>query len=130
MKLILWTLSQYRNISEVWDGEWAGEATGPKIQGNPYDYAGPELKRHGRLEITPPADFEGIKAYLGTHWMEGIVWWKDGEPIAKIKRVDFGIPWLIDQLENIAGLLGECTSKKRASENRAAIESIFKTYNP
>lgn len=25
--------------------------------------------------------------------MEGIVFWKDGEPKCKIKRSDFGFPW-------------------------------------
>lgn len=25
--------------------------------------------------------------------MEGIVFWKDGEPRCKIKKTDFGLPW-------------------------------------
>ena len=37
--------------------------------------------------------FEGIRTYLETHVIEGIVFWKDGHPRCKIKRKDFGFPW-------------------------------------
>ena len=36
---------------------------------------------------------EGIRTYLETHVIEGIVFWKDGQPWCKIKRTDFGLPW-------------------------------------
>ena len=31
--------------------------------------------------------------YLKEHYIEGIVFWKDGEPGCKIKRSDFGFEW-------------------------------------
>lgn len=37
--------------------------------------------------------FEGIRDYLKEHYIEGIVFWKDGEPRCKIKRSDFGFEW-------------------------------------
>lgn len=37
--------------------------------------------------------YDGIYRYLLKHNIEGIVFWKDGEPRCKIKRTDFGIPW-------------------------------------
>ena len=37
--------------------------------------------------------FEGIKKYLETNYVEGLVFWKDGEPKCKIKRKDFGFTW-------------------------------------
>jgi hypothetical protein len=36
---------------------------------------------------------KGIREYLYYHKVEGIVFWKDGEPQCKIKRSDFGFEW-------------------------------------
>ena len=36
---------------------------------------------------------DAIKDYLQEHYIEGIVFWKDGEPRCKIKRGDFGFKW-------------------------------------
>ena len=40
-----------------------------------------------------PRTFEGLRDYLEKHEIEGIVFWKDGEPQCKIKRSDFGFKW-------------------------------------
>jgi hypothetical protein len=40
-----------------------------------------------------PRTFEGLRDYLREHKIEGIVFWKDGEPKCKIKRSDFGFKW-------------------------------------
>ena len=40
-----------------------------------------------------PRTFEGLRDYLEQHEIEGIVFWKDGEPQCKIKRSDFGFKW-------------------------------------
>jgi len=37
--------------------------------------------------------FDAVKHWLETHYVEGIVFWLDGEPICKIKRSDFGMKW-------------------------------------
>ncbi len=31
--------------------------------------------------------------YLENQYIEGIVFWKDGQPQCKIKRSDFAFPW-------------------------------------
>jgi len=74
------------------------EAVGVHFQSNPYGLDADFLERHGRIKINDcPRDFDGIREYLRTHDIEGIVWWKDGEPRCKIKRTDFGFPWPIKE---------------------------------
>jgi hypothetical protein len=69
------------------------EAIGPHFQGNPYELEEDTLVRHGNIIIGPPRTFDGMKHYLIEHEIEGIVFWRDGEPMCKIKRSDFGLPW-------------------------------------
>ena len=70
------------------------EAVGRHFQTNPYGLDADFLERHGRIKLPDcPRDFEGIREYLRTHEIEGIVWWLDGEPRCKIKRTDFGFEW-------------------------------------
>ena len=45
------------------------------------------------IDDLPGRDIDSIKHYLETHYIEGIVFWKDGEPKCKIKRTDFGFEW-------------------------------------
>lgn len=70
------------------------EAIGPHFQGNPHNEKRDVLEPHGAL-IIPNLDrsFEGIRDFLNSHIIEGIVFWKDGEPRCKIKRSDFGFEW-------------------------------------
>ena len=49
------------------------------------------LKLDNDFLLNTPID--GIRTYLDTHVIEGIVFWKDGQPQCKIKRKDFGFPW-------------------------------------
>ena len=70
------------------------EAVGPHFQTNPYGLDADFLEKHGRIKIRDcPRDFIGIREYLRTNEIEGIVFWKDGEPKCKIKRTDFGFEW-------------------------------------
>ena len=90
-----WFVRAYENTP--WcreDGTY--EAVGVHFQGNPYKLDADFLEKHGRIKIKDcPRTFEGIREYLRAHFIEGIVWWKDGEPRCKIKRTDFGFPWPI-----------------------------------
>jgi hypothetical protein len=100
-----WFVNAYNNTPLSWydgyiktggiepniDGTY--EAIGPHFQGNPYDLADDILERHGERVITVERTFEGIKKYLEENYIEGIVFWKDGEPKCKIKRSDFGFKW-------------------------------------
>lgn len=69
------------------------EAIGKHFQGNPYGLEGDVIEKHGVRIIDVPRTFDGIRKYLEEHYIEGIVFWKDGEPQCKIKRSDFGLPW-------------------------------------
>ena len=70
------------------------EAIGPHFQSNPYDLDEDILERHGiRVLEDVPRSFEEIREYLEKHYIEGIVFWKDGQPMCKIKRSDFGFRW-------------------------------------
>jgi hypothetical protein len=70
------------------------EAIGEHFQGNPYGLAFDTLVKHGEAEINEDlTTFEKIKEFLTAHEIEGIVFWRDGEPKCKIKRSDFGLKW-------------------------------------
>ena len=86
-----WTLC----ITELSDGTY--EAIGKHFNGNPYGLHEDILVKHGIYKLEVPRTFEGIKKYLFTHNIEGIVFWLDGEPKCKIKRSDFGFSWPIKE---------------------------------
>lgn len=90
-----WLLEAYKH--SPWNREdGTYEAVGPHFQGNPYGLDEDFLERHGRIKLPDcPRDFAGIRDYLRTHEIEGIVFWKDGLPGCKIKRTDFGLDWPI-----------------------------------
>ena len=70
------------------------EAIGPKIQGNPYNLTRHVLKKHGELVLEDfPLDYEDMKEYFRIHHLEGVVFWFEGKPVAKIKSSDFGYQW-------------------------------------
>lgn len=83
---------KYRVLDLDEDGTY--EAIGPHFNGNPYKLQSDILIIHGR-NILPviPRTFEGIKEILTFLPIEGLVFWKDGEPKCKIKRTDFGLDW-------------------------------------
>lgn len=73
------------------------EAIGKHFQGNPYHATNDTLVKHGKA-ISLYADAETrslstVREFLKEHYIEGIVFWLDGEPVCKIKRSDFGFPW-------------------------------------
>lgn len=69
------------------------EAIGKHFNGNMYNLDFDTLIPHGIDIIDVPRTFEGIRDYLKDNFIEGIVFWKDGEPKCKIKRTDFGFEW-------------------------------------
>lgn len=69
------------------------ELCGPKINGNPEGLVGHVLIPHGALTVREcPNDAQGIRDFVSKMTGEGIVWWLDGEPIAKLKRRDLKEP--------------------------------------
>lgn len=86
-----WFWDAYDRMGIVPDGTY--EAIGPHFRANPYNLDADVLKPHGKDIVELDRSFEGIRTYLETHVIEGIVFWKDGHPRCKIKRKDFGFPW-------------------------------------
>ena len=86
-------------IGEINDGSADGtyEAVGLHFNGNPSGLDADFLERHGRIKIKDlPRTYDGMREYFRTHFIEGVVFWKDGEPKCKIKRSDFGFRWPVD----------------------------------
>lgn len=89
-----WFFAALENTEEeIIEGTY--EAIGVHFNGNPYKLDIDILKKHGEIVINDlqKRSFESIRDYLETHCIEGIVFWKDGEPKCKIKRSDFGFEW-------------------------------------
>jgi len=103
----VWEAARNTDLSEVPDGEWSGEALGPKIQGNSLN-----LKEHKVFLFSlaeerekvkfndAPLDYDGLRKWLPEQkskfgnncGIEGLVWWNefsDNQPCGKIKLKDF-----------------------------------------
>lgn len=88
-----WFMAAYNNQTPDGNTDGTYEAIGQHFNGNPYNLNCDAMIKHGIYKIDVERTFEGIKQYLTNHYIEGIVFWKDGEPQCKIKRSDFGLPW-------------------------------------
>jgi len=102
-----WVLVDWDNPSDKWfveayetsiklgddlkDGTY--EAIGKHFCGNPYGYNGDFLIRHGISVVTVDRTVDGIRAFVRDNDIEGLVFWKDGEPQCKIRKKDFGFKW-------------------------------------
>lgn len=70
------------------------ELCGPHFQTNPYNLEFDIFIKHGNKVLDNiPRTFEGIKEYLNTHYIEGIVFYRENGEMCKIKRTDFGFIW-------------------------------------
>ena len=68
------------------------ELLGPKIQGNPENFKTHTLLPHGTIQLPDcPRDFDGLREYLRTHDIEGVVWHRGNGDMVKIKSRDFGL---------------------------------------
>lgn len=111
-----WILYAYMNTEggmALEDGTY--EAVGPHFQGNPYGLEKDIMVRHGEREVVVPRDFDGLRKWLSCHMVKGIVFWKDGKPVCKIKRSDFGLPWGADTARGGTGAPGAGSSLHRAA---------------
>lgn len=86
-----WFTRAYENTPRLQNGTY--EAIGKHFNGNPYSLYDDILERHGAQKVYVERTFDGIKKYLEENYIEGLVFWLDGEPVCKIKRSDFGFPW-------------------------------------
>ena len=96
----IWEAARNADVSRMPDGEWIYEALGPKIQGNPLNFKEHKaiyFKDDSTIFGDAPTDYEGLKEWLPKREsgvgndckIEGVVWWKDGQPIGKIKVKDY-----------------------------------------
>lgn len=93
-KWLVEAINNYMRFYEKAPSDGTYEAVGPHFQGNPHGFAEDRLTRHGTLRIYDlQRSFKGIRDWLEHNGVEGIVFWRDGEPMCKIKRKDFGLPW-------------------------------------
>lgn len=88
-----WFVEAYRNTSISTPHDATYEAIGPHFNGNPHGIQHDVLVEHGIHTVIVERSFDGIREYLLTNPVEGLVFWKDGEPMCKIKRSDFGFMW-------------------------------------
>jgi len=86
-----WFVAAHKNTPNISDGTY--EAVGPHFKVNADNLPKDFLIKHGVHIIDVPRSFEGIREYLENHPIEGIVFYKDGVPMCKIKRSDFGLSW-------------------------------------
>jgi hypothetical protein len=78
------------------------ELCGPKVQGNPEknyvakvgqdDALRHVLIPHGKYWLHAPRDFDGLRDYLSSQDIEGIVFYHPDGRMAKVKKKDFGLP--------------------------------------
>ena len=92
-----WHLEALNNTRVTEDGTY--EAIGPHFQGNPYNLDHDIIVRHGEIKLNIGRSFEELRDMLKKTKIEGIVFWKDGEPKCKIKRSDFGFAWPVKDSE-------------------------------
>lgn len=73
------------------------EAVGRHFNGNPYRLEHDSLIPHGVIIYNIKRDFDSIKDCLENTKIEGLVFWLNGEPVCKIKRIDFGFEWPVKE---------------------------------
>lgn len=90
-----WFVEAWENSPWYHEQDGTYEAIGLHFQGNPYKMNCDKLYKHGSdvIKMKGKPTFEKIRDYLKETEIEGIVFWKDGEPLCKIKRSDFGFEW-------------------------------------
>ncbi len=85
----------HREAFQEWQNNGTYELVGPKIQGNPENLPDHRLIGHDAVDLiidTPfERTFDGIKAFLSEHDMEGVVFHHPDGRMAKIKGRDFGL---------------------------------------
>ena len=88
-----WHRLSFEKLEDKVDGTF--ELIGKHINGNPEGIEdGDILVRHGSIILDDvPRTFEGIKEFLRTHEIEGIVFHRENGEMCKIKRTDFGFDW-------------------------------------
>lgn len=88
-----WFVRAFNNTPFDVPSDGTYEAIGKHFNGNPYGLCDDILEPHGVKKVDVIRDFDHIREYLTENNIEGLVFWLNGEPVCKIKRSDFGLPW-------------------------------------
>ena len=92
-----WYINAYENQianGYIFEEGQTYELCGIHFQSNPYDLNEDRYFKHGSIILSQvPRTYEGIKEYLKTHEIEGIVFHRGNGDMCKIKRSDFGFTW-------------------------------------
>lgn len=89
-----WYIEAWNRLNKETLENGTYELCGPHFQTNPYDLEFDIFIKHGnKILDNIPRTFEGIKEYLNTHYIEGIVFYRENGEMCKIKRTDFGFIW-------------------------------------
>jgi hypothetical protein len=85
----------HREAFDGWHADGTYELLGPKVQGNKDRRDRHVLQMHAESKTYPeaPRDFDGLKSWLASNVIEGLVWHHPDGRMAKIKRRDFGLKW-------------------------------------
>ena len=88
-----WHMEAFATFNAQDDGTY--ELTGPKLQGNPHKESWHQFHPHGEMIIRDfPRDYDAMAEWFKVNGpLEGVVFWLNGEPVAKIKASDFGVKW-------------------------------------
>lgn len=87
-----WFVATFKSVGPLADGTY--ELCGPHFNSNREKLDHDAFFRHGDIVLEGvPRDFNGIRAYLEMHNIEGIVFHRGNGEMCKIKRSDFGFRW-------------------------------------
>jgi hypothetical protein len=86
-----WHIEAWGREVSFADGTY--ELVGPKINGNPEQRAEHVLIRHGADVMDVPRTKDGIRVFLESNRIEGIVFAHPDGRMCKIRRADFGFSW-------------------------------------
>lgn len=77
------------------------ELVGPSLSDNPYKLDRHALWRHGSEVLdVPDRSFDAIRALLDAHYIEGLVFHHPDGRVAKIRRKDFKMFWVKDDVRD------------------------------
>ena len=89
-----WFIEAWNRLDKEHLEDGTYELCGPHFQTNPYNLEADTFFKHGnKILDNVPRTFDGIKDYLNTHYIEGIVFHRENGDMCKIKRTDFGFIW-------------------------------------
>lgn len=86
-----WHAKAYERSGPLPDGTY--ELCGPHFQTNPEGFVQDSFVRHGAEVLEAPRTFDGLRAFLTTNAIEGVVFLHPDGRMCKIRRNDFGLEW-------------------------------------